>query len=151
VNSATLTGHLGQDPRLATLPSGDPVLNFSLAVKRRAKVGGQWEDQTLWVDCALFGKRAEGLSRFLAKGARVGVTGEIGLREYTARDGQKRATLELVARDVEVLESKREREARDVSGYSAPDNDNAPRSGGRPYGQAVGAGNTFDPDDPIPF
>lgn len=166
MNVCTFAGNLGHDPRLNNLPSGEPVLNFSVAVKRRVKKGGQWEDQTLWIDCTVFGKRAEGLSKILCRGSRVGVTGELGLREYTARDGAAKTALELVCRDVEPLESRAEKEARipsaqaaasGAAGYSRPNHrDGLNPQGAMSYGVNTGApyqqGERYaDPDDDIPF
>lgn len=124
MNVWTVTGHLGQDPRLRTLPSGESVLNMSIGVQKRKKdKDGQWKSETLWVDVSVFGKRAEGLAPMLARGTRVGATGELGVREYTDRDGNHRFALEMQARDVDVLESRQrdsERPAAAQNGGTRP-------------------------------
>ena len=77
----SLVGRLGKDCRVATAGS-TPVCNFTVAVD----VGYGERKQTLWWDCALFGKRAEGkLPQYLTKGQMVAVSGEPGTREYEGK------------------------------------------------------------------
>jgi single-strand DNA-binding protein len=108
MNSWSITGNLGQDPKLNTLQSGDQVLNLSVAVKHRVKKNGEWVDEPIWVGVTLFGKRAESLAKMLQKGSRVGAVGELNVREYETRDGTRRTAIELIARDVEPLDGKRD-------------------------------------------
>jgi single-strand DNA-binding protein len=138
LNVWTITGFLGQDPRLRTLPgSGESVLNLSVAVQKRKKKDGQWVNDTLWVDVTLFGKRAEGVAPLLAKGSRIGASGELGVREYIDRNNQARFQLELVAREIDVLESRErrpdsERPAASSSAQRAAPPGGAPAHGTRP-------------------
>ena len=77
----SLVGRLGKDCRVATAGS-TPVCNFTVAVD----VGYGERKQTLWWDCALWGKRAEGkLPQYLTKGQMVAVSGEPGTREYEGK------------------------------------------------------------------
>lgn len=77
----SLVGGLGQDCRVGTAGT-TPVCNFSVAVD----VGYGERKQTLWWDCALFGKRAEGkLPEYLTKGQMVAVSGEPGRREHEGK------------------------------------------------------------------
>ena len=77
MNVLSVTGHLGQDCRTNQV-NGTSVVNFSVAVKAGF---GQYE-QTLWLDCALWGKAAEGkLPDYLVKGQQVGVSGELSTFE----------------------------------------------------------------------
>lgn len=77
MNVFTFTGNLGKDCRV-----GNGVLGFAVAVKS----GFGNKEQTLWVDCSLWGKRAEGkLSEYLVKGAQVAVSGELGQREHDGK------------------------------------------------------------------
>jgi len=148
MNVWSITGNLGRDPSLRAINNGDPVLNLSVAVSRRAKVDGQWQNVTLWVDVTLFGRRAEALHKILAKGMRVGATGELNLREYQARDGTTKHQLELIARDVEPLD--KASEARPQGGAREHRDDFA--HGG--YGsqrRPPDAKFAIDEDDDIPF
>ena len=75
------TGNLGKDCRLGNA-GGTAVCNFALAVKS----GYGDKEQTVWLDCALWGKRAEGkLPEYLTKGAQVAVSGELGTREHEGK------------------------------------------------------------------
>jgi single-strand DNA-binding protein len=155
VKAITITGRLGQDPKLRTVASGDAVLNLNVAVKDRKKgPDGTWGDHTLWFDVTLFGKRAESLSRLLKKGMQVAATGEFGLREYTARDGVVKQQLEVIARDVEPLD--RLDRADGAPAYGAPGGGaRAPQQGAyRPPVRSADAKFAEDhpPDDSdIPF
>jgi len=80
VNSWNFTGRLGRDAELKT-PNGKPLLSFAVAVE------SGWGDnkKTTWVECTLFGKRAESLADHLLKGSTVGISGEHGVREYNGK------------------------------------------------------------------
>ncbi len=81
MNVFNFTGNLGRDCRTGSA-GGTPVCNFAVAVKS----GYGHKEQTIWVDCALWGKRAEGgLTQYLAKGQQVAVTGELGTREHEGK------------------------------------------------------------------
>jgi single-strand DNA-binding protein len=82
------TGNLGRDAERRDV-NGSSVINMVVAVKS----GYGDNEQTLWMDCAIWGKRAEGqLIDYLKKGQRVSVSGELGSREYD-KDGQTRTAL----------------------------------------------------------
>lgn len=81
MNNFTFTGNLGRDCRLGSA-GGTAVVNFAVAVKS----GFGQNEQTLWVDCALWGKQAESrLPEFLVKGQQVAVAGELGTREHEGK------------------------------------------------------------------
>lgn len=83
MNVMSFTGNLGRDVDVREV-SGTSVANFAVAMKS----GFGDKAQTIWVDCALWGKRAEGgLTQYLMKGQQVAVTGELGTREYQRNDG----------------------------------------------------------------
>lgn len=88
MNVCTFVGNLGADCRTNSV-NGTAVCNFTVA----AKSGFGDKEQTLWLDCALWGKRAEtGLVNYLVKGQKVAVSGELGTREH---DGKTYLTLRL--------------------------------------------------------
>lgn len=103
----TLIGRLGHDPRIGQLPSGDPVLNLSVAGDRYRK----GEKVTYWWDVTMFGDRGVKLHDFLRKGSLVYVEGEYGEREYTDKQGQQRVQREILARDIQLLDRKPDEEA----------------------------------------
>lgn len=91
---------IGRDAETRYTPNGVAVCNFPAAVD----VGYGEKKQTLWLDCALFGKRAEGgLVQYLAKGAQVIVEGEINLRQYQKQDGTHGAAVTLNVQDVKLV------------------------------------------------
>ena len=85
------------------------VLSSSAGVavndRRRNQQTGEWEDVPNFIDCVVFGNRAESLSRFLSKGTKVAVEGKLRWSQWE-RDGQKRSKLEVIVDEVEFLSRK---------------------------------------------
>ncbi len=107
LNSVAVVGRLTRDPEMRSRPSGDPVLSLRLAVNSRQRDDdGEWTDRGNFFDVAVFGRRAEALSAHLSKGARIGVDGRLSWREWAARDGTKRQTVEIIAADVVLLDGR---------------------------------------------
>lgn len=102
INSVILTGNLTRDPELRSTSSGTHVLQFSIAVNDRVKDGGEWKDRPNYIDCTMFGTRAESLSKFLHKGSKVGVQGKLHWSSWE-KDGQKRSKVEVWPDMVELL------------------------------------------------
>lgn len=96
------TGNLGGDPELKSTQGGTPVLTFSIAVNERIKKGDNWEDYTNWVDCVLYGKRAESLSRILHKGTKVAVEGKWHQNRWE-KDGKKHSRWEVNVSEIELM------------------------------------------------
>ncbi len=109
INRVTLVGRLTRDPELRHLPSGSPVLQLGLAVNGRQKdEGGNWVDKPNFFDVKVFGNQAEMLSMHLSKGRRVGVDGRLDWSSWEAQDGSKRSKVEVVAFQVQFLDSRGE-------------------------------------------
>jgi single-strand DNA-binding protein len=143
INRVTLVGRLTRDPELRHLPSGTPVLQLGLAVNGRQKdETGNWADKPNFFDVKVFGNQAEMLSQHLAKGRRVGIDGRLDWSSWEAQDGTKRSKVEVVAFQVQFLDSRGE--AGGESQY-IPSSDVAPDQGD--FARA-GAAAT---DDDIPF
>jgi single-strand DNA-binding protein len=132
----TIAGNLGKDATLRRTQSGDAVLGFSVAVEERQ---GQ-EKRSVWFDCSIWGKRGETLERFLTKGTRVAVAGELSTREHEGK------TYLTVKADQVTLMGGGERRDDDPSG---------PRNSAGGYGGAgaggAPAGGRNDIQDEIPF
>lgn len=93
MNLFAATGNLGKDCRKGNV-NNTAVLNFSIGVKS----GYGDHEQTLWVDCALWGKQAESkLADYLVKGQKVAVTGELGTKEH---EGKTYLTLRVASIDL---------------------------------------------------
>lgn len=105
INKVMITGNLTRDPELRQTPAGTQVLNFGMAVNDRAKnqQTGEWEDRPNFVDCVVFGNRAEPLSRFLGKGSKVAVEGKLRYSAWDDKEGKRRSKLEVVVDDVDMM------------------------------------------------
>jgi single-strand DNA-binding protein len=107
MNTGHFAGRIGQAAEIRHTPGGNVVAGFSLAVDVRK--GG--EKQTLWIDCSIWGDRAEKLAPYLTKGASVAVAGDVGVRTYEKRDGTHAASITCNVRDLTLLGGGRDQEA----------------------------------------
>jgi single-strand DNA-binding protein len=148
VNICSLVGRIGTDPDMRYAASGTPVVNFTLGVKRRvrsASAGGggdQVQQDTDWIRVVAFGKTAEFVSQYLDKGAHIGVVGSIRSRKWETQDGQRRETVEVVADNIEFMESRAEAEARRAGGGGR-----GPSGGGG--GRGGGMGDNMPPPEEL--
>lgn len=104
INRVSITGNLTRDPELRVTAGGTQVLSFGVAVndRRRNPQTGEWEDYPNFVDCTMFGTRAEAVSRFLAKGNKVAIEGKLRYSSWE-RDGQRRSKLEVIVDEIEFM------------------------------------------------
>ncbi len=101
----SFTGTVGRDAEVRVTPSGQSVLNFTVA----NNIGFGDRQQTLWIRVALWGRRAEGqLQNYIKKGQQVFVSGELSQREYQANDGSTKTSLELNANIVDLVGKRNE-------------------------------------------
>jgi single-strand DNA-binding protein len=109
INKAIVIGNLGANPQIHALPSGENVVNLSLATNERfTDRKGEKQQRTEWHRIVAFGKLAETCGQFLSKGRRVYVEGRLTTREYEAKDGSgKRYRTEIVARQIRFLDRQR--------------------------------------------
>lgn len=108
INRVMLSGNLTRDPELRVTAGGTQVLSFGIAVndRRRNQQTGEWEDYPNFVDCTLFGNRAEPLSRFLSKGTKVAIEGKLRYSSWQAKDGTNRSKLEVVVDELDFMSSR---------------------------------------------
>ena len=106
LNKVMLIGRLGADPEIRYTADGTPVANFSLATDYPVKKGDQWETETEWHKVVAWRKLAEICDEYLGKGKLVYVEGSLRTRSWEDRDGNKRWTTEVIARDMQMLGSK---------------------------------------------
>ena len=99
MNRITLIGNLTKDPETRTTPNGNTVCTFTVAVNRK-KVS---EPQTDFFRVNAWGKLGELCARFLGKGRKVAVVGELQARTYDNKDGKTMLSLDVVADEVEFL------------------------------------------------
>jgi single-strand DNA-binding protein len=100
LNRVMLLGNLGADPELRYTKGGQAVMQLRLATTERFKdQSGNWSDRTEWHSVVVWGKRAEGLSKFLRKGSSIFVEGSLRTTSWE-KDGQKHYKTEVNAREV---------------------------------------------------
>ena len=104
INRIIMSGNLTKDPELRTSQSGANVLLFRIASNERRKnpSTGEWEDYPNFVDCALAGSRAEGLSKRLSKGVKVAVEGRLRFSQWES-GGQRRSKHEIVVSEIDFI------------------------------------------------
>ncbi len=117
MNKVVLVGRLTRDPEVRTMPSGNQVASFTLAINRnfRNKEGNIDAD---FINVSVFGRQAENVAKYMSKGSLLGCEGRIQTRSYDAQDGSKRYVTEVIADNVEFMSSgKREENREPVNAY----------------------------------
>lgn len=104
-NKVILIGNLAKDPELRYTPSGTPVATLRLASSTKYKSGDGIKEDVLFIDCVVWGKQAETVSKFLSKGKSALVEGRLQERRWES-DGQQRSKMEIVAQNVRFLGGK---------------------------------------------
>ena len=105
INQVCISGNLGSDSELRYTNSQMAVLGFSLCVNHRQKKGDKYVDKPNWVDCTMFGTRAEKLQPFLTKGAKVAVEGKLRYSSWE-REGRRRSKIEVIVDELEFMSSR---------------------------------------------
>lgn len=105
MNRITIIGNLTNDPQLRTTQSGINVCSFTVAVNKRQKGDTQSAD---FFRVSAWRQLGDNCQRFLSKGRKVAVVGEVSVSTYTTQNGETRAQMEVVAHDVEFLSSRSE-------------------------------------------
>lgn len=122
INRVVISGNLTRDPELRSTAGGLPVLGLGVAVndRRKNQQTGEWEDYPNFIDCTLFGPRAESLSRYLSKGQKVAIEGKLRWSQWE-RDGQKRSKIEVIVDEIEFMSSRNAQQGDSYGNtYSAP-------------------------------
>lgn len=104
INSVAISGNLTRDPELRSKDGETGTLRFSIAVndRRRNPQTGDWEDVPNYVDCAIFGKRAVSVERYLAKGSKVSILGKLR-QEKWQKDGKNFSRITVVCDEIEFM------------------------------------------------
>lgn len=133
LNVVTISGNLGKAAELRQTRAGLSVVSFSVAVNERKKQSdGSYSDYTNWLDCTMFGNRAEALQPYLAKGAKLSLVGHLHKSSWE-QDGQRFSKVEIIVDEVELMNTRREKQQPE----------------GSPAPEPVQAGSIYDDD--IPF
>lgn len=157
INKVILVGNLGRDPETRYMPSGGAVTNVSIATSKgwKDKDSGEQKERTEWHRIVFFNRLAEIAGEYLKKGSKIYIEGELRTRDWE-KDGQKHYTTEVVASEMQMLDSRG-----DMGGGGG----GGSHSGGSGGGQGSNQGGTgssspaddFGPppsddfDDDIPF
>lgn len=120
INNVSLTGRLTRDPELRVTAGGTQLLSFALAFNTsvRNRQTGEWDERSNYIDCTMFGKRAEALLNFLAKGQKVAIAGKLRYATWD-KDGQRHSKLDLIVDEIEFL-GQRQGAAQPAQAPSAP-------------------------------
>lgn len=116
INRVVVSGNLTRDPELRATPGGTQVLGFGVAVndRRRNQQTGEWEDYPNFIDCTMFGNRAEALSRILRKGMKVAIEGKLRYSSWEDKNGGgRRSKVEIIPDEVVLM-------SRNLNGQQAP-------------------------------
>ncbi|ELX8345490.1 single-stranded DNA-binding protein [Enterobacter hormaechei] len=138
INTITISGNAGKDAVLRVTPNGKHIASFPLP----AKSGFGENEKTSWVNCKMFGSMAEKLSVAVVKGAKITVTGEFVIEEWTKQDGSQAQSPTILVRDI------------DLPPRGTPGNDQ-PRQNSQPKQQKQQSKPSSEPpmnfDDDTPF
>lgn len=146
INRVLISGNLTRDPELRATAGGTQVLSFGVAVndRRRNPQTNEWEDYPNFVDCTMFGTRAEKLANYIAKGSKVAIEGKLRYSSWE-RDGERRSKLEVIVDEIEFMSRRDEQGGAVISTPTpAPVRPAAPRQAA-----PVAAAEVYDED--IPF
>jgi single-strand DNA-binding protein len=153
LNKMMIIGNLGADPELRYTPSGKAVTDLRVAVNNNQRgPDGEWVEETLWFRVSVWEQAAERLAEQLRKGNKVFAEGQLRVREFEGRDGEKRQSLELAFARVVNLERRPRDEAGAPGAAGDSINNDAPpavRPRGAPQ-RSSAPGDEMDVDD-IPF
>lgn len=148
INKAILIGNLGADPETKYAPSGSAVTRLSVATSEQWKDRntGEQQEKTEWHKVVMFNKLAEIAAEYLRKGSKVYIEGRIQTRKWQGQDGVDRYTTEIVANEMQMLDS------RGGGGGEFSQRPPAQKQGQQPAPQAdQGGASDTDFDDDIPF
>ncbi len=133
INKVILIGNLGADPEVRHMPNGGAVTTLSLATSEswKDKESGQMTERTEWHRVVMYQRLAEIAGEYLRKGSKVYIEGSLRTRKWADKAGQDRYTTEIIASNMQMLDSR--------GGQMAPDYESAPPAFDQmPSGSGVG-------------
>ena len=152
VNKVILVGNLGQDPDVKYMPNGDAVVNVTIATSDtwKDKATGENREKTEWHRVVMFRRLGEIAGEYLRKGSKVYIEGKLQTRKWQGQDGTDRYTTEIVANEMQMLDSRGGQDSSGGAGYSAKPPASKPTPAAPPVQAAAPAVDTSFDDD-IPF
>jgi single-strand DNA-binding protein len=147
INKVILIGNLGRDPEVRYLPSGSAVTNIAVATSEtwKDKQSGEKQERTEWHNVAFFNRLAEIAGEYLKKGSKVYIEGSLRTRKWQDKNGQDRYTTEIIASDMQMLDSR----GGGSGSYQGADSYQSQDSGAKKSPAMETTGDDFDDD--IPF
>lgn len=132
VNKVILIGNLGNDPESRSLPSGGTVASISIATSEswKDKQSGQPQERTEWHRVVFFNRLAEIVTEYLKKGSKVYIMGSLRTRKWQDDSGQDRYSTEIVASEMQILDSRGGMGGAPSPDASAPQSPPAPSESG---------------------
>ena len=108
VNKVILLGRVGSDPEVKYMPSGNAVVNISLATNRKFKnqESGSYEDKTEWHRVVFFNKPAETIGQYVKKGQQLYVEGRLQTRKWQDKDGVEKYSIDIISDNFTFIGSK---------------------------------------------
>jgi single-strand DNA-binding protein len=169
-NKIIMIGNLTRDPQMSYLPSNTPVVEFGLASNRRWKgQDGQQREDTCFVDCRAYGRQAETINQYTAKGRQILVEGRLQFDRWQDKDGQTRSKHRIIVENFQFLDSRPAGQGGGGGGYQgapqsrpaqgAPRQQPSPEPAPQGYDEPPDQGGYDEPDfgdqgqqgDQIPF
>ncbi|HID45567.1 MAG TPA: single-stranded DNA-binding protein [Chromatiaceae bacterium] len=149
INKVILIGNLGKDPETRYMPSGGAVTNITVATSEtwKDKQSGEQQERTEWHRVVFFNRLAEIAGEYLKKGSKVYIEGSLRTRKWQGQDGQDRYTTEIVANEMQMLDSRGAGGSTEYSRPASAPAQSAPQAGNT----AAPAGPAGDFEDDIPF
>lgn len=125
INKVFISGNLTREPELRQTQGGMQILSFGIAVndRRKSNETGEWEEVPNFVDCIVFGNRADALSRLLRKGMKVSIEGKIRYSSWETREGSKRSKIEVAVDEIEFMEQRSQQPKASAPKPAAPPTD----------------------------
>jgi single-strand DNA-binding protein len=120
LNKVMLIGRLGRDPELKYTQSGQPVVSLNMATDESYTKDGQKVEQTEWHRLTAWGKTAEIMGKYLAKGSLIFVEGKLQTRQWQDKEGNTRYTTEIMVRQFQFLETKGQGQGQSQNAAPAP-------------------------------
>lgn len=155
INKVILIGNLGADPEMRYMPSGGAVANLTIATSEtwKDKQTGESQERTEWHRVVFFNRLAEIVGEYLRKGSKVYIEGSLRTRKWQDQSGVDRYTTEIVAADMQMLDSRGGAQS-DYTPSSSMQEESAPpsrpsKAKSQPQTEQVAGDDAFDDD--IPF
>jgi len=139
INTITVSGNVGKDAVLRVTPNGKHISSFSIP----AKSGFGDNEKTSWLNCKMFGAMAEKLSTAIVKGAKVMVSGEFVIEEWTKQDGSQVQTPTILVRDIDLPPRNGQQQSQQAASQPQRQQRSAPQPSEPPM--------NFDFDDDAPY